>query len=63
MKYHILIKSYEGEIVKNMGPHSERSAEKIESGANRNLNHDKYFTLMLSEEQMKEEKEGGRDGC
>ena len=31
-----------GELVKKMGPMSERKADKVYEGASRNLNHDEY---------------------
>jgi len=31
-----------GELVKKMGPMSERKADKVYDGASRNLNHDEY---------------------
>lgn len=35
------------EVVKRMGPHSLRTAEKIERGADINLNHDDYYTQVV----------------
>ncbi len=31
-------------VVKTLGPHPEREAERIERGLNRNLNHAQYWT-------------------
>lgn len=36
-------------IVKRMGPMSEWKAEKVEDGANINLNHDEYYTRIIEE--------------
>ncbi len=39
-------------VVKRMGPFvSERQAEKVESGANINLNHEDYYTAVTTEEE------------
>lgn len=39
-----IIKTDSGDVVETMGAESMRSAEKIESGININLNHDEYHT-------------------
>lgn len=39
-----IVKSSSGEVVKRMGPMSERKAEKVEIGASINLNHEEFFT-------------------
>jgi hypothetical protein len=45
MKYTVVIKSFIGDYEKRMQPvSSERIAEKIERGANINLNHEEYYT-------------------
>ena len=33
-------------VMKEMGPYSERKAERIEDGVNINLNHDRYYTTI-----------------
>ena len=38
------------EVVKRMGPMSERKAERVEMGALHNLNHDDYFTRVVPAE-------------
>ncbi len=35
------------EVVKRMGPMSERQADKVDSGVNINLNHEEYFTRIV----------------
>lgn len=35
------------EVVNRMGPFSERKAEKVEDGANINLNHERYYTRVV----------------
>jgi hypothetical protein len=35
------------EVVKRMGPHSLRTAERIERGADINLNHEDFFTRVV----------------
>jgi hypothetical protein len=34
-------------VVKRMGPMSKRKAEKVDGGANINLNHEKFFTRIV----------------
>jgi hypothetical protein len=34
-------------VVKSMGPMSEREADRVDAGANINLNHDKYHTRVV----------------
>ena len=36
------------EVIKRMGPHSERSAERIERGVSVNLNHEEFYTEIVS---------------
>lgn len=36
-------------VVKRMGPLSERQAEKVDRGANINLNHEDYYTRIVEE--------------
>ncbi len=49
-KFWVEIVKLEGaEVVKRMGPMSERRAEKVENGALINLNHDAYFTRTVDE--------------
>ena len=33
-----------------MGPMSERRAESVDSGANINLNHDEYYTIIVEDD-------------
>lgn len=40
------------EVVKRMGPMNERTAERVESGANINLNHDEYHTRIVEESKL-----------
>lgn len=44
MFYVEIVKSSSGEVVKRMGPMSERKAEKVEIGVSINLNHEEFFT-------------------
>ena len=49
--YYVEIVSFETEeVVKRMGPHGLRTAERIERGASINLNHEEYFTRVVDEE-------------
>lgn len=36
-------------VVKRMGPMDQSKADRVESGAGRNLNHDKFFTRTVIE--------------
>ena len=42
-----IVAFHTGEIVKSMGPMSEWKAEKVEAGAQRNLDSDRYFTRIV----------------
>lgn len=54
MKYYVVIAEYgTGEIVKKLGPMGGRQAERMDNGANRNLNHAKYYTLILTEDELR----------
>jgi len=49
MKFYVeIVKSSSGEVVKRMGPMSEKKADKVEFGASINLNHEEYFTRIVS---------------
>lgn len=37
-------------VIKEMGPHTERQAKKIESGADRNLNHQQFYTNIVQKD-------------
>jgi hypothetical protein len=51
MKWFVEIVSYENEeLEKRIECSSERMAAKVDDGANRNLNHEKYFTRIVTEE-------------
>ena len=39
------------EVVKSMGPMSERKAEKVDAGAVINLNHTEYYTRIVQKEE------------
>jgi len=39
-----IVETATGKREKRMGPMSERKAEKVDSGANRNLNHERFHT-------------------
>jgi hypothetical protein len=48
MEYYVEIVRYgDEEVVTKMGPMSERKADRVDSGANMNLNHDGYFTRIV----------------
>ena len=41
-----VIKADTGEVVKTLEATTERSAERVERGLNRNMNHDSYYTVI-----------------
>jgi hypothetical protein len=47
MFYVEIVKSSSGEVVKRIGPMSQRKADKVESGALINLNHADFFTRIV----------------
>lgn len=50
--FYVEIVNYEtDEIATRMGPHTERTAERIEDGANRNLDHEHWFTRIVEEDE------------
>ena len=52
MKYYVEIVEFgTKEIVKRIECKSERQADKVDNGANINLNHDKYYTRIVTEEE------------
>jgi len=52
MDYYVQVISYEtDEIVKELGPMSERKADRVDNGLNINLNHERYYTWIVSEEE------------
>ena len=50
MPYVVIIKRENEEEVRKMGPFSEHKAEKVERGANINLNHELFYTLIVPED-------------
>ena len=48
MFYLEIVNSKSGEVVKRMGPMSQRKAEKTENGVMINLNHDEYYARLVS---------------
>ncbi|MCK5132382.1 MAG: hypothetical protein KAR40_09565 [Candidatus Sabulitectum sp.] len=49
MSWYVEIVSYgdQGNTIKRLGPYySERQAERVDRGANINLNHEKYYTTI-----------------
>tara|TARA_R110000868_G_scaffold297468_4_gene557798 strand:+ start:2046 stop:2216 length:171 start_codon:yes stop_codon:yes gene_type:complete len=52
MNYYVEIVKFDtDEVVKRMGPFSERRADRVQDGANINLDHDNYFTRVVMEDQ------------
>lgn len=55
MQYYIhIVETETGEIANCIGPTSEHNAEKVERGVLVNLNHEAYYTDMVSEEEHRE---------
>lgn len=44
-----IVSDVNGEVVKRMGPMGRRAAEKVDRGANINLDHDYYATRIVPE--------------
>lgn len=42
-----IVRYSDGEVVRRMGPMSERNADRVDSGADRNLNHEEYYTRIV----------------
>lgn len=51
MFYVEIVELSSDEVVKKMGPMSERRAIRVCSGASINLNHKEYFTRIVSEDE------------
>ena len=50
MEYYVeIVKLDTDEIVKKMGPMPEYKAERVERGASINLNHEYYYTRIVTE--------------
>ena len=48
MEYFVEIVEHKSEeVVKRMGPMPERKADMVDSGANRNLDHEHYYTRIV----------------
>ena len=47
MKYVEIVEYEKGKVVKRMGPMFEYKADKVDDGANINLNHEKYYTRIV----------------
>jgi len=51
MKFYVQIKRFsDSGIEKELGPFSERRADKVDDGVNINLNHDEYFTQIVKKQ-------------
>lgn len=44
-----VVKIETDEVVKRLGPHGERAAERIERGLSINMNHQDYFTRIVKQ--------------
>ena len=50
-KFYVEIVKFDNdEIVKRMGPMNSWRADRVDTGANQNLNHEHYFTRIVSAE-------------
>ena len=55
MNHYIELVSYEtNEVVETKGPFTEWKANKVDDGMNINLNHEKYFTHIITKEGFAE---------
>ena len=54
MKYYLSIISYEPDAaVRVLGPiEGERKADRVEAGVNINLNHDQYYSVIESDDEI-----------
>jgi hypothetical protein len=51
MNYYVeIVETDTDKVEKRMGPHTKQMANRIEDGVNINLNHEKYFTRVVEEE-------------
>ena len=51
MKWYVEIVEFEsGEVVKRFECDTERQADRIDDGANINLNHDKFYTRVVEDQ-------------
>lgn len=48
-----IIQFEDQQVVKQMGPFTEHHAQKVDRGANINLNHEKYYTLIVNSKEEK----------
>ena len=48
----VIVRYANNKIIKKMGPMSKRKAERVDSGANRNLNHEDFCTMILKESEL-----------
>ena len=49
-KHYVEIVKYKtDEIIERMGPMSEHKADKVDGGANINLNHEEYYTRIIKD--------------
>ena len=48
--HYVKIIKFPDEIVKTMGPFSERKADKVEDGVSINLNFEEYYTIVFQED-------------
>ena len=46
-----IIRRSDAKCIKRMGPLTERSAERVESGVNINLDHEGYFTELVESDE------------
>lgn len=51
MNYYVeIVARKDDKVVRRMGPMSEHKADKVESGANINLDHERFYTRVTEEE-------------
>lgn len=55
MSYYVEIREYETDrLEKRLGPMSERKADKVDDGLTRQLDHDRFYTVIVNEDEAGE---------
>ena len=52
MNYYVEIRDWNDALEKRLGPMSEAKADKVFAGLNRQLNHDKFYTVIVEESEL-----------
>ena len=49
MEFYVEVVKYPDEVVKRLGPMSERKADRVDGGLNINLNHENFYTRIVED--------------